>query len=356
MKCLTFEGWPGQLNNVRMSFECAVVAAFILKRELIVSLKATPRTPFADRLNLFDIQRLRQGVDLLCEGDPGFDDRLRDIASLKPEETLSLFPDPGDDDLLESASMSFFCFPSFPEYGSEAFHRMVAFAGTRQRVFRLPVGHARYPRIHMPPLLEPFYAYYFLDPGLWTECKHLVRNYVRYRPEIIDVGSSLAEALGAYHALHVRRNDFIAQDGRDDFPAQSLVESARKFIPAGARLYIATDEANTAFFDPLRRHYELVFLRDIATSEVWNLPPDWRAAIEQVICAGGSTFVGTFHSTFSAYITRLRGYHGRGDSSFLFTNGEVDDRPPLADGEFSWASTLKNNVPLWAREYLEGWT
>ena len=36
--------------------------------------------------------------------------------------------------------------------------------------------------------------------------------------------------------------------------------------------------------------------------------------IEQVICAGGRTFFGTKHSTFSSYIFRLRGYVGAPDT------------------------------------------
>jgi hypothetical protein len=39
-----------------------------------------------------------------------------------------------------------------------------------------------------------------------------------------------------------------------------------------------------------------------------EIPKRLSGHVEQVICAGGRTFVGTTHSTFTSYIMRLRGY------------------------------------------------
>ena len=41
-----------------------------------------------------------------------------------------------------------------------------------------------------------------------------------------------------------------------------------------------------------------------------EISPKHEGMIEQVICAAGHMFFQTEHSTFSAYITRLRGYFG----------------------------------------------
>eukprot|EP01042_Synura_sphagnicola_P024101 gene24101-30804_t len=37
--------------------------------------------------------------------------------------------------------------------------------------------------------------------------------------------------------------------------------------------------------------------------------------IDQVVCVRGEQFIGTWFSTFSGYITRMRGYLGYKDSS-----------------------------------------
>ena len=36
--------------------------------------------------------------------------------------------------------------------------------------------------------------------------------------------------------------------------------------------------------------------------------PDWVGMIEQVVAANGRVFVGTYWSTFTAFIVRMRGY------------------------------------------------
>ena len=38
--------------------------------------------------------------------------------------------------------------------------------------------------------------------------------------------------------------------------------------------------------------------------------------IDQVICTQGDNFVGTWFSTFTGYIHRLRGFHGLGESTY----------------------------------------
>jgi hypothetical protein len=40
--------------------------------------------------------------------------------------------------------------------------------------------------------------------------------------------------------------------------------------------------------------------------------------IDQVVCTRGDIFVGTWFSTFTGYITRMRGYMGYGDTTVFF--------------------------------------
>jgi hypothetical protein len=123
------------------------------------------------------------------------------------------------------------------------------------------------------------------------------------------------------------------------------------------RLYIASDEMNREFFAPFVQRYETFFIDHFARALDPDLSSEDLACIEQVVCSFAETFLGTRLSTFSSYITRLRGYRGSRNNGIHFTDGsdgsEADDHGfPI----FSWANWLRAGNPLWGREYRECWT
>jgi hypothetical protein len=68
--------------------------------------------------------------------------------------------------------------------------------------------------------------------------------------------------------------------------------------------------------------------------------------IEQVICAQGRIFVGTYWSTFSGYIMRMRGYKGYGKRSY-FALPKYRDKMIVNDERRKGAG--------WWREWPEAW-
>ena len=69
---------------------------------------------------------------------------------------------------------------------------------------------------------------------------------------------------------------------------------------------------------------------------------NYHGIMEQLVCSMGRRFLGTFGSTFSNYISRIRGYHSRSlvdDKGVYFTNFPEDDA--------AYVDTLRNN-PWWA--------
>ena len=62
-------------------------------------------------------------------------------------------------------------------------------------------------------------------------------------------------------------------------------------------------------------------------------------------CARAEQWAGTFWSTLSGYIHRLRGYHGRGEESYYHTPGKLLDLRDKARIEADWT-----------REHRVGWT
>tara|TARA_Y100000748_G_scaffold303623_4_gene309405 strand:- start:6398 stop:7648 length:1251 start_codon:yes stop_codon:yes gene_type:complete len=113
-----------------------------------------------------------------------------------------------------------------------------------------------------------------------------------------------------WHSCHIRRGDFQFTETRlscDDLSRVFLLN-----IPVGDLLYIATDEKDRSFFKPLSAYYRLYFFNDLLDKEVIereNINTNWIGMIEQIVASRGECFYGTFLSTFTHYILRLRGYH-----------------------------------------------
>ena len=89
------------------------------------------------------------------------------------------------------------------------------------------------------------------------------------------------------------------------------MNATSSWLRKGELLYIATDEEDLSWFDPLREKFRVRFLRDFQDETV-RLPASDRAnllgMIEQVVLSHGRTFTGTWFSTFSSYVCRLRAY------------------------------------------------
>jgi hypothetical protein len=134
-------------------------------------------------------------------------------------------------------------------------------------------------------------------------------------------------------------------------PAERICAELRPHVPAGALLYVATDEADRSFFRPLGEVYELCFFSDLHPRD--GLAIETIGAAEQLLCASAERFVGTRLSTFSGYINRLRGYGAAADTGFYFTDGIAEPEP--AAGHPTWWATGRAGTPIWGREYPEAW-
>jgi GDP-fucose protein O-fucosyltransferase len=113
-----------------------------------------------------------------------------------------------------------------------------------------------------------------------------------------------------YHAAHIRRGDFQydqALIGADEIYRNIHLLFNRS---VSTLLYISTDEGNKTFFEPFHKHFTVRFLADFmepAKIGASHLNQNHIGMVEQTICANAHTFVGTPWSTFTGYITRMRG-------------------------------------------------
>lgn len=76
----------------------------------------------------------------------------------------------------------------------------------------------------------------------------------------------------------------------------------------GGLLYIATDERDKSFFDPFRKHYDIVFLDDFKHL-LTKVNTNYYGMLDQLVASKGRVFFGTWFSTLSGYVNRMRGYY-----------------------------------------------
>ena len=176
-------------------------------------------------------------------------------------------------------------------------------------------------------LCQHFYgAMLFSNPVIGNYYKRFVRDYMRYHDEIYCAAGKVVKALrkegaergfevdadtevGGFSAMHIRRGDLQFKSVK--FGPEEWWENTKEIWKPKEILYIATDERNKTFFDPLKEHAEIRFLDDYFDEfHLGDLDPNYLGMIDTIIATHGRAFAGTFFSTFSGYIIRMRGYKG----------------------------------------------
>jgi hypothetical protein len=192
-------------------------------------------------------------------------------------------------------------------------------------------------------MLVHYYAYlYWSDAHTEQIYKRIVRDRLHYHDDIFCAAGKVVKLLHAdaaaltgkpvqsaeaaspktlggdtnrdatYFAFHIRRGDF--QYFATRLSAEELWANTKHLLDPTVTtlIYIATDEQNKTFFAPfMQPPYTVKFLDsylDLTPRKegtVLNL--NHVGMMEQVICANAHTFIGTPFSTFTGYITRMRG-------------------------------------------------
>lgn len=201
-------------------------------------------------------------------------------------------------------------------------------------------------------LLEHFYTFiHFQDDAMDRLFKRFVRDYVHYIDIIFCraakiIHKILEESGGSFSAFHIRRGEFQYKDVK--IPSADILKNVGQFMKKDQLVYVATDERNKTFFDAFKNHFKAVkYLDDYMDfAGLKTINPNFLGMIDAVICTRGETFVGTWFSTFSGYITRLRGYMGYLDSSVYYGDKAHRDR-------FQHAELPK--FPFYMREWNVSW-
>jgi len=217
-------------------------------------------------------------------------------------------------------------------------------------------------------LLTHFYTFLFFADwrqDLWA--KRFVRDHLRYIDKLQCAAAKIVEAIrdrarkneksneeGLFDSLHVRRGDFQYKKTR--IPAQQYLSEVKNIIKTGSTIYIATDERGRKkdFFKPLAEHYDLCYLDDFKhLIEGFNI--NYYGMLDQLIASKGRIFFGTFFSTFTGYITRMRAYHSTKDELDGYQNGILPTTYYFLKEFKNSLRSYKKVDGLYAREFPVSW-
>mmetsp|Transcript_12316 Transcript_12316/g.17538 ORF Transcript_12316/g.17538 Transcript_12316/m.17538 type:complete len:406 (+) Transcript_12316:581-1798(+) len=213
-------------------------------------------------------------------------------------------------------------------------------------------------------LLAHFYGYLlFTNPEFENFFKRFVRDYLHYHDAIYCAAGKIVLAIqdegrkkgfytddeggGGYSALHVRRGDLQYKKVKID--AEEWRDNLKDTWVDNEILYIATDERNKTFFDPLKMNgsHELRFLDDyMDIAGLKNIDPNYFGMLDTIVASRGRVFGGTYFSTFSGFIARMRGYHGMSVNSTYY--GYLPNKFSTRDWDPRWSNRF-------AREWPSGW-
>jgi len=245
-------------------------------------------------------------------------------------------------------------------------YRLGNFTGTRKAYFyddywiqQKNIHFISQPEIGLR-LLEHFYTFiHFQSEEMDRYYKRFVRDYIHYNDLIfckaaIIVNKLLRESAnyrndskGVYSSFHVRRGDLQYKEVK--IPADQILANVGTFIPKNELVYIATDEKNKSFFNPMRKRFPTIrFLDDyMDVADLRNINPNFLGMIDALVCAPANIFVGTWFSTFTGYITRLRGYLGHHDYTNFYGDKKHRDRFQHDESPM---------FPWYMREWNVSWT
>jgi hypothetical protein len=100
-------------------------------------------------------------------------------------------------------------------------------------------------------------------------------------------------------------------------------------------------------WDAFKRYgWTLRFLDDYITrGTLQGVNPNVFGMVESITCSRAKIFAGTYFSSFTGYIHRLRGYHGLGEDTYYHSTGKV-----------TYLQINRSIGHGYSREWRAGWT
>jgi len=362
------------LSNLIMSIEVGVVLSRLTDRLLVLR---GNKTPLANVVRYGDAVRNTypsRVTDLIELGVPWTDAENVELVAFAAHE------------LCDQPSWDCVCY--FPPWLSTESADILAFARARETFMTVQEELQDVPALAFSggPKHNTlcFYSYFFyLDRSAQLLALDALRK-MRPKAPYAELAQRVAEEMGPFNAVHVRRGDFKMTIGVTTLgrKPKEVVQALDQQFDRNDLLVVLTDEADDPFLLPLKaafknhlfldRHVLANYGRDFS-----DLPAHDSIALaylSQLIAANSRDFVGSMRSTFTSMIQRMRGNLGK-EELFKFLWNEQPNpgdtlepgRHPISDcirldrgvmlperdGPYSWNRYHPRLNPAWMREWPE---
>ena len=375
-KYLSFEPWNGGWNNRRMSLEMAFLICFLTNRTLVLPPKSSVHHMDASSYeDFFNISKMMKFVSVVRWSD--YEDMILLKRSRKRKVSCK--------SLYSTKNTLGFC--RRMKAGRERSDALVNWniinsviqipanctsnLATQKdiKLFAPRFNSSKYlgkafeeldihSTVHFPQnLFGLFYTtFYFSDRSKRKEAYRVVRDGIQFRSSIQSLANQVVDSLGgqkSYSCLHVRRGDFKKSYGYLDVGNIAL----RVKEQLASVTYVASDDLSKTFANDLQSMLTNTVIRtksDFSFLSVF-VDPIELGVVEQLICSQADIFIGTRFSTFSSYITRLRGYNPNITNKEIYLLDEpYNTKHPkrLKEHPYSWRPFTGYT---WSREFHESW-
>jgi len=252
--------------------------------------------------------------------------------------------------------------PSLPLRSTKEWERFVEWRKPRtpEGFWGHPHEPSQIPNFHTAPVLHfphhvlftHFYILFFFtsdSPIQRPNITRLIRDYVHFREEIFAYAAIVLSKLPeSFSTIHYRRDDLQFEENRHISPV-TIFENIKNLLYENETVYVATDEKphifQEEFLSVFVGRYNIILLNDYK-HYIAGIPKEWIPLTEMVILSQGRVFIGTRQSTFSGYVTRLRGYmNSVQNKDFYWTIKKYPE-------DYLYLNDLWKG---WEREYPEAW-
>eukprot|EP01061_Rhynchopus_euleeides_P047427 TRINITY_DN94_c1_g2_i1.p1 TRINITY_DN94_c1_g2~~TRINITY_DN94_c1_g2_i1.p1 ORF type:complete len:463 (+),score=128.76 TRINITY_DN94_c1_g2_i1:307-1695(+) len=393
---VSFEPWNGGWNNRRMGLELAYLMAYVLNRTLVLPpvTKAvlTPgETAFTD---YYSIRQMRRFIRVLtyeefsriaprlppAQGAPPRDqtsDIKHHCATLLKRPIPRMFCERSAQARRKAKQMKWVFISSIFNIDgvAEDDADYVAYRRKRREVDLFGSVKGSY-WIHFPQNMFGLYyqTFYFKEKESRRAAFRAVRDGLKLHSSLEDLADRIVEALfggRAFNAVHYRRGDFKGQFNQAFISPERLLANYKGHVGGEDALpvYLATDEKSPEVLRMIKAEIgATVYTFNDAKEKVPEIADlvQLHGILETLVCVRSRMFTGTKLSTFSAYITRLRGYtKGKPiDKQIYYTDTSYAPGEVLHEAQpYSWSPTegqtklgdFRGLRPTWMREYPESW-
>ena len=320
------------LSNLTMSFEVGVILSRLTDRVLVLQGNVTPPANVVHYGEIISNTYKSRITDLMDLGVPWIDAEKLNLNAFSPFE-LCNYP------IWDCV----FYFPPWLSTDSEDFR---SFAGGRKHFITIDDDVVDIPALSFSGgpghNTLSFYSYFFyFDQSAQSQAIDALRK-MKPKREYSEFALRVAEDLGNFNAVHIRRGDFKKTVG-----VTTLLREPEEVIAAldgqfgrEDRLVVLTDEASDPFFELIKAAFKnYVFLDQHILAnygrDFLDLPAHDSIALaylSQLVAAELRDFIGSMRSTFTALIQRMRGNGGKDELFKFLWNEQPNPEDALLPG------------------------